>query len=240
MRISELFIQTIGSGLYPYTADLLALSNINQAQVLLPPTMGLQRIVTPLNSSSWSATLLHHPDKAFVDYITAGIRYGFRIGFSGAQPLRLAQDNMRSPKVNPSVVTDYLRKEINAGRIIGPLPANIIGLIHTSCFGVIPKRHQIGKWRLILDLSHPEYASVNDAIPKSLCSLHYASVDDAARIISYFGPRTELAKVDIAHAYRNVPVHPSDRYLLGMVWEGKTYVDPVLPFRLRFVHCPML
>ena len=156
---------TIGSGSYSYTADLLAFSNINQAQVLLPPTMGLQRIVTPLNSSSWSAALLHHPDKAFADYITAGICYGFRIGFSGAQPLRSAQDNMRPAKVNPSVVTDYLRKEINAGRIIGPLPADIIGLIHTSHFGVIPKRHQIRKWRLILDLSHPEHASIKLMMP---------------------------------------------------------------------------
>ena len=42
-----------------------------------------------------------------------------------------------------------------------------------------------------------------------------------------------LAKIDIAHAYRNVPVHPEDRKLLGMQWQGKVYIDTALPFGLR-------
>jgi hypothetical protein len=42
-----------------------------------------------------------------------------------------------------------------------------------------------------------------------------------------------LAKMDIKQAYRNVPVHPADRPLLGMRWEGKVYVDKTLPFGLR-------
>ena len=42
-----------------------------------------------------------------------------------------------------------------------------------------------------------------------------------------------LAKVDIEHAYRNVPIHPGDRRLLGMMWKGDLYVDTVLPFGSR-------
>ena len=42
-----------------------------------------------------------------------------------------------------------------------------------------------------------------------------------------------LAKVDIEAAYRLVPVHPDDRLLQAMSWEGQTYVDPMLPFGLR-------
>ena len=42
-----------------------------------------------------------------------------------------------------------------------------------------------------------------------------------------------LAKVDISNAYRNVPVHPDDRWLLGMEWHGEVYIDTVLPFGLR-------
>ena len=34
-------------------------------------------------------------------------------------------------------------------------------------------------------------------------------------------------------AYRNVPIHPDDRWLLGMSWEGRVYVDAALPFGLR-------
>ena len=34
-------------------------------------------------------------------------------------------------------------------------------------------------------------------------------------------------------AYRHIPVHPQDRFLLGMMWQGKVYVDTILPFGLR-------
>ena len=39
-----------------------------------------------------------------------------------------------------------------------------------------------------------------------------------------------LAKLDIKSAYHLVPVHPGDRYLLGLQWEGETYADTCLPF----------
>ncbi len=39
--------------------------------------------------------------------------------------------------------------------------------------------------------------------------------------------------MDIKSAYRNVPVHPEDRVLLGMTWEGNLFVDAALPFGLR-------
>ena len=42
-----------------------------------------------------------------------------------------------------------------------------------------------------------------------------------------------MAKMDIRQAYRNIPIHPSDRVLLGMQWRGATYVDATLPFGLR-------
>ena len=42
-----------------------------------------------------------------------------------------------------------------------------------------------------------------------------------------------LAKVDIKAAYRNVPIHPEDRHLVGMRWRNRTYIDKVLPFGLR-------
>lgn len=55
----------------------------------------------------------------------------------------------------------------------------------------------------------------------------------AARIIARIGRGTKLAKIDIAHAYRNVPVHPTDRCLLGMQWGDGVYVDAALHFGLH-------
>ena len=42
-----------------------------------------------------------------------------------------------------------------------------------------------------------------------------------------------LAKFDLESAYRMVPVHPQDHLLLGLRWQGATYVDGALPFSLR-------
>ena len=42
-----------------------------------------------------------------------------------------------------------------------------------------------------------------------------------------------MAKVDIESVYRLVPVHPHDRALQALQWQGQLYVDPMLPFGLR-------
>ena len=65
------------------------------------------------------------------------------------------------------------------------------------------------------------------------CSLTYASVDAAAAIVLAVGCGAVLVKLDIASAYRIVPVHPDDRPLLGMRWNRSLYVDTAPPFGLR-------
>ena len=139
---------------------------------------------------------------------------------------------MHSAREHAQVVRDYLSNECAEGRIVGPLPRPGSEEIHVSRFGVIPKGSS-GKWRLILDLSSPEGASVNDGIDSNLCSLKYATVDQAAELMLRLGRGALMAKVDIDQAYRRIPVHPDDRWLLGMRFEGATYMDTVLPFRLR-------
>ena len=89
-----------------------------------------------------------------------------------------------------------------------------------------------------MDLSSPSGLSVNDGITKELCSLRYASLDLTAAKVAELGPGALLAKMDICQAYRNIPVAPEDKPLLGLKWNGHTYVDQVLPFDLR--SAPMI
>ena len=84
-----------------------------------------------------------------------------------------------------------------------------------------------------MDLSSPEGLSINDGIAKEDCSFHYASVDWAVQRIVQLGQHALLAKMDIRKAYRNIPIAPTDRHLLGFTWDEKVYVDKVLPFGLR-------
>ena len=100
------------------------------------------------------------------------------------------------------------------GRLL-PLPSGTS--VHISRFGVIPKGHTPGRWQMITDLSSP----------------HGASVDTVAQRAWQMGQGALLAKADIKSAYRIVPVHPEDISLLGVEWDGKRYVDCMLPFGLR-------
>ena len=120
-----------------------------------------------------------------------------------------------------------------ASRVFGPFPSSTAPCVHINRFGVIPKKHQPGKWRLITDLSFPEGASMNDAIDPSLCSLTYVTVDTVAAAATSLGRHSLLAKIDVKSAYQLIPVHPSDCKWLGMQWQGRIYVDAMLPFGLR-------
>lgn len=220
-------------GKYRYMEELKRLDNAHGASVpVVDPR--LSPIITPLNLGAWSKCLEYHPDKAFVQYILTGVTQGFRVGFNTGARLRPAKRNIPSADQHPEVISDYIQKEKAAGRILGPFtPSDLEPSVQISRFGVIPKGHTPGKWRLILDLSYPEGASVNDGIHSENCSIKYLKIEEVAQALLNSGPGTAMAKIDIQSAYRIVPVAPADRHLLGMAWQGRVYVDAVLPFGLR-------
>ena len=94
---------------------------------------------------------------------------------------------------HPAVVQEYLEKECRLGRMVGPLPKGSTPGLQISPFGVIPKGHILGKWRLIVDLSHHEGRSVNDGISKEQSSLAYVSVDHIVQVILRLGRGTQMA-----------------------------------------------
>ena len=96
-----------------------------------------------------------------------------------------------------------------------------------------PEEREACRWRLIVDLSTPDGGSVNEGMNKEWSSLHYMFVDHVVEQVLKVCRGAEMAKADVKKAYRNVPVHPDDRWLLGMEWQGATFVDGILPFGLR-------
>ncbi len=93
---------------------------------------------------------------------------------------------------------------------------------HISSFGVIPKKSKPDSWRLIVNLSAPYGCSVNDGIGKELSSLTYVSVDEVVDCL------LTLGRGAIRQAYRNVPIHPEDRPLLGVNWKETILWDKLL------------
>ena len=198
-----------------------------------PLPLLLRRTTSPLNLAEWETHLTHHPDKTFVQYILQGIKYGFRVGYRyKAHRCIRANSNHPSAREHPAIISTALSEEINKGRLIGPLNIRDFPYVQISSLGAVSKKHT-EKFRLILDLSHPKGQSVNAGINKAVSSLSYIKVDDIVEQVLTLGKGCLLAKVDVESAFRNVPVHPDDRHLLGLVWENELYMDSVLPFGLR-------
>jgi len=131
--------------------------------------------------------------------------------------------------LQPSVIDQYLRTELEKGRVAGPFSIAHIPNLHISRFGIIPKKYQPGTWQLILDLSSPVGHSVNDGNPKESFSVQYVKVEDVINGIMSLGRGSLLAKFDAESANRHVPVHSDDRYLLGMKWRAKYFIELALP-----------
>ena len=217
------------SGKYRYTEDLLRLGSChgagsNPAWPVCP---------TPLWLSHWKQLAESHPDRSYAAYVSQGLHLGFRIGFSRREaPIRSSVRNHPSASENGQSVRDYITSEVSLGRLVGPVPRPQQERVHISPIGLVPKSTP-GQWRMIVDLSFPRASSVNDGIDSAVASVSYASLDEAVQHILRLGKGTQLVKVDLKQAYRQIPVHPEDHYLLGLSWEGSVYVDRALPFGLR-------
>ena len=192
---------------YPYTADLMLLNFCSPPHGYAIPE--LEQVSTLLHPDSWEASLAAHPDRAYVQYICQGLREGFRVGFHWDTPLASATRNMHSTSLRPAVISEYIGSELAKGRMLGPFPPSWKRHLHINRFGLIPKGHNTGKYRLITDLSHPRGSSVNDGIDPALTSLTYITVDSVMEIVQQLGKGSLLAKMDIESAYRLVPVHPA-------------------------------
>ena len=105
---------------------------------------------------------------------------------------------MPSVKAHPAIVQQFIDSELREERMFGPFaPDEILYPVHISRFGIIEKKNQPRKFRLIVDLSYPPGMSVNDGISPELSSMSYTKVDDIVQGIWQSGVGSMLAKIDI-------------------------------------------
>ena len=154
---------------------------------------------------------------------------GFKLRSNPGQILISAEKNSTSTLTSVNTVEEYLQNEVTLGSLAGSFHSHPLTDLHFNRFKLIEKTLP-GTWRLILDLSYPKGASVNDGITSEDSSVSFQDLDGVVDAILSKGKGTWLCKLDIARAYRNIPVHPSDRYLLGMRWLDRIYIDLALSF----------
>lgn len=165
-----------------------------------------------------------------VDFLVSGFTFGFHIGFLGSITSGRERNNT-SACVSQDKVSSAIYKELLRDHTAGPFSSPPFDSFHCSPLGAVPKKD--GSTRIILDLSSPVGSSVNDGIPPEFFSVRYSSFDSAVDIVRDIGSGCFMAKIDIKHAFRICPVHPSDWPLLGYKWLGRYYCDVRLPFGSR-------
>ena len=166
------------------------------------------------------------PRSVLCSLLEKGISFGFRLGFNPASNLRSSKRNNPSATSLSTKVDDYIRDEVetgNLGRAADSSSAHI-------SIGFILKKNKPGKYRLIVNISAPEGASMNNGISSVAFSFHYVTVREVARMIPQ---GAFLAKIDLKAAYRKVPVHPEDQYLLGISRKDQIFCGKVFPFGVR-------
>ena len=91
--------------------------------------------------------LQSQPDRV---YICESLTNGFRIGFHLS-----VMSNMPSARLYPWVVSDYFKKELKLGQLLGLFPPSsaIVSSLNMNHAGVIPKGCKPEKCRLITNLS---------------------------------------------------------------------------------------
>ena len=205
----------IAAGCYRYMKVLLLL-DANQAPI---PPLSWLHCPTAIHVDLLMRYLSSHPDPIFASYIYIGLCESFHIGFNRSSTrLQSASRNHPSSLADPTVVENHIATEVSAGRrLVGPVVDPRTPLIHVSPLGLVPKSHQVDRWRMIVDLSFPHGRLLMTA-SHQLCSLAYASVDDAVEHILHLGRSAPMVKMDLKDVYRMVPIHSYDQSLFEISW----------------------
>ena len=114
-------------------------------------------------------------------------------------------------------------------------PANSVTSPYFHRSPLLSRPKDTNKRRVILNLSHPYGASLNDGVKRHKFNgypftLKFPSIDDIADTIRHDVIDPVLFKIDVAHAFRNLRVDPVDTTKFGISWDGKFYLDPSIAF----------
>ena len=145
------------------------------------------------------------------EFLLDGIINGFEL-IPADSALSPAEMDNYSSSTKPEArdkVEQTLREEIAEGKYIVTLNRPTI----VSALSAVPKAGS-PELRLIHDCSMPVGRGVNSYV-HSLDKFHFQTIDDAVKLVDkgYY-----LAKIDLRHAYRSVPIHPSNYTATGLKW----------------------
>ena len=191
------------------------------------------RINPNFKTEIWLDLLQGYDDLKVIDYML----YGWPAGYEAEIVPTLGLPNHSSSLKQPEAVDKYLIKEKECCAILGPFTKSPFSWFRSNPLMVRPKK-EVGKYRVILDLSFPLNESVNSHIPSlsydgAPYKLRLPTALNLAELIAKEGKGCFMYKLDLARAYRQLPIDPLDWPLLGISWKDEMYIDLCVPFGLR-------
>ena len=182
-----------------------------------------------LRNLAWS---LGFPDQQLVDTVCRDLENGADIGCKGMARLPSYSTNAPSAYDFPQQITDSIAEWITAGFAAGPFdpsdrPDN------AKVNGIMCRQKPNGSARIILNLSAPKGACVNDGISSDDFPTTMASTKKWLEVLDKAGRNCLILKMDWASAYKHIAVRPEDVCLQYFNWLGMDFVELCLVFGCR-------
>ena len=179
-------------------------------------------MASPLNTNLWLAELIGDEDQVF---LSDGICSGFKLAPVDGNYEPAHQGNYKSATCAEQklAVEETILGEIAEGNyvITDVKPTTV------SALGTIPKPDS-SEVRLIHDCSRPVGRAFNDYIASQ--SFKFQTLDDAIKLLR---PNYFMAKIDLRHAPRSVPIHKSNYPATGLQWQFSGQPNPTYFFYTR-------
>ena len=163
---------------------------------------------TPMQS--YQQLMKEHPDQKLVSDLVHDLRFGVRVGYQGPRDQFRPSPNLPIEPEHESFIDDEIRKEVEAGRRMGPFDSPPFPNLMVSPIGVVTKKLST-KLRMIHHLSWPRSVSadsdsINEHISQEDSATTLQSFDDAVEMLANIPPQLRakliwLCKIDIKAAY---------------------------------------
>ena len=119
-------------------------------------------VVSGLNLEARECALADYPDKFLIQYI----KFGFPLSITSPDNLHVSDIQNHASAINfPEHIQEYLDKECVLCAMLGPVETVNSPHFHSSPLFSRPKNEN--KRRVILNLSHPYGASLNDTVTRN-------------------------------------------------------------------------
>ena len=168
--------------------------------------------------SLWRSKLKSYEDKMICEFL----EFGFPLDFNKKKSLCFnVRKNHKGARDYEEFIEKYFQKECKELRVAGPFRQNPLSVpLVVSPMNTVPKKNSVDERRVIVDLSWPKGAAINEGISKDMylgdiIDLHYTSVEQVCEMVLQKGVGSVIYKRDLRHAYRQIPIDQGDYRYLG-------------------------